>query len=529
MRSLEKARLIQIALLSLFLTACGGGGPVTTSTPTTLSTTYSSMGTDFYLTLPDHLCVSDPALCNNTPVTNKLIIASPTATSGEVTFNGTITAFSVLAGGQTEIVLDPATVLTTNESVEAKGIHVTSVAPVSVHVVSENTTSAEGYLALPTAGLGTNYYVMSTASANFNGSEFAVVATQDNTLINVTPAASGATRPAGTPFTITLNTGETYQFSNTANGDMTGTNIIADKPIAVFGGHRCAEVPSGLGYCDYLVEQLPDVSMWGTTHHTVPFSGRSRYTVRVMASQDGTTFSAAPAGMPTTLNAGQFADVVLSGVGEFLSSGPVLVAQFMHGYADDAAGKGDPSMVLVTPTAVADSEKGVTDSTFAVHGLAGTSGSFINIVTETATLMDLNLDNAAVNTALFTPVNATSLYSSATLPVTPGVHTLHNSAPYSAFVYDYGTAGNAVSYAYPTGGTLVVTNPVPVQPPVQPPVPAPDPVPNPPVCVDDHDLDDAESHNGAEHHGRGKHGNESNQGNDHHGEEDDDDHECHDD
>jgi len=157
-----------------------------------------------------------------------------------------------------------------------------------------------------------------------------VVATQNNTNVSITPAAAGATKPAGVAFTVMLNSGETYQLANPARADMTGTLVSADKPVAVFGGHRCAEVPSNVGYCDYVVEQIPDVTLWGKTHHTVPFSGRSRYTVRVMASMDGTTFTTAPAGMIGTLNAGQFADVTLSGVGEFVSSNPVLVAQFIH-------------------------------------------------------------------------------------------------------------------------------------------------------------------------------------------------------
>src|SRR3989338_8034560 len=166
-------KLIQSALLltSIFLTACGGGGTTTTTTTSTTASVYSSMGTDFYLTIPDHLCVSNPALCNNVPVANKLIVAAATGTTGEVTFNGVATPFTVAAGSQTMITLDPAAVLTSNEVIEAKDIHLTALAPVSVHVVSESTTSADGFLAYPTAALGNNYYVMSYASAKYDGSE----------------------------------------------------------------------------------------------------------------------------------------------------------------------------------------------------------------------------------------------------------------------------------------------------------------------------------------------------------------------
>ncbi len=510
---LDNQRLIlQSALFfaSVTLTACGGGGhtsaPYSAPAPVPAIT---SMGTDFYLTFPDHLCISDPASCNNSPVTNKLIVAAATATTGEVTFNGVITPFSVAAGAETGITLDPAVVLTANETVESKGIHVTAQSPVSVHVVSENATSADGYLALPTPGLGTRYYVMSYSSVRYGGSEFAVVATQNNTTVSITPSAAGATKLAGTTFTVLLNTGETYQLANPANADMTGSLVTSDKPVAVFSGHRCADVPSGVGYCDYLVEQIPDVSIWGKTFHTSPFSGRARYTVRVIASRDGTTFATIPAGLISgTLNAGLHKDVVLSGDAEFVSSNPVLVAQFMHGYADDASAKGDPSMVLVTPA-----DMGITDATFGVHGLAripGTNPSaYMNIVTETAALATLKLDNAAVDPGLFTPLGGTSVYSAGTIPVAPGAHSLSGTIPFSALVYDYGISWSAVSYAYPVAAKLSL------------PAAVPPPVVNPGCGSDQHD-DDRNLDDALEHSGRSRPVTPPHQGN-----ENDDSHECH--
>ncbi|MBI3479376.1 MAG: IgGFc-binding protein [Nitrosomonadales bacterium] len=461
MRS-DRAGLTQGALLltSFVLTACGGGAAtqksMTQKAAPAPAPVITSIGTDFYLTLPDHLCTSAPAKCNNAPVNNRLIVAGATATTGNVTFNGVTTPFSVTAGGEAVLALDPAVVLTANEMVEAKAIHVTALSPVSVHVVSENPTSADGYLALPTPGLGTKYYVMSYASIRYTGSEFAVAATQNSTTVSITPTAAGATKPVGTTFTVLLNAGETYQFANPANADMTGTLVAADKPVAVVSGHRCTDIPSGVGYCDYIVEQLPDVSVWGKTFHTSPFSGRARYTVRVMASVNGTTLTTIPAGLiPGTLNAGQFVDVDLTGAGEFVSNNPVLMAQFMRGYADDLAGKGDPSMVLVTPA-----EMGMTDATFGVHGLAGTSGTFMNVVTETAALATLKLDNVVVNTALFTPIGGASIYSVGTIPVAAGAHSLLGTVPYSALVYDYGIPLNAVSYAYPVATKLSIPAPV---------------------------------------------------------------------
>jgi hypothetical protein len=528
---LDTAKLVYGALLSasLLLTACGGGDSqreVVAAAPSVVSPVavpvITSMGTDFYLTLPDHLCSSNPAACTNALVTNTLIVAGPAATTGEVTFNSVVTPFSIVAGGQAVITLDSAVVLTANETVEAKGIHVTAMSPVSVHVVSANVGSADGYLALPTPGLGTRYYVMSYASAGFTGSEFAVVATQNNTTVSITPTAAGATKPAGVAFTVLLNSGETYLFENPAHADMTGTLVTADKPVAVFSGHRCTNVPSGVGYCDYLVEQLPDVSLWGKTYHTSQFSGRARYTVRVIASQDGTTITTMPAGLIAgTLNASQFVDVDLTGAGEFVSNNPVFLAQFMRGYADDTAAKGDPSMVLVTPA-----EMGMTDATFGVHGLAGTSGAFLNVVTETAALANLKLDNVVVNPAFFTPIGGPSIYSVGTIPVAAGAHSLLGAVPYSALVYDYGISLNAVSYAYPVATKLSLPVTVPA------PAPVPTPASAPTGCEtdrhhDEHEHDeqqtgDQHQADTVEHFSQAKRAIDS-----HHEAENEDDHECH--
>lgn len=489
MRS-DKANLFHSALLlaSVFLlTACGGASapasvPAATALATAQAPVITSAGTDFYLTLPDHLCVSDPASCNNTPVTNKLIVAAATATTGEVTFNGVITAFSIAAGAETVITLDSAVVLTSNETVEAKGIHVTALSPITVDVISENAISADGYMGLPTPGLGTKYYVMSYASTRYSGSEFAVVATQNTTTVTINPSAAGSTKSAGTAFTVLLNIGETYQLANPANADMTGTLVTSDKPVAVFSGHRCTDIPSGKGYCDYLVEQLQDVSIWGKTFHTSLFSGRARYTVRVIASQNGTTLTTTPPGLITgTLNAGQFTDVVLTGAAEFVSNNPVLVAQFMHGYTDDTAGKGDPSMVIVTPA-----EMGTTDATFGVHGLAGTQGAFMNVVTETTALATLKLDNVAVSSAFFTPIGGASIFSVGTIPVAPGAHSLLGTIPFSALVYDYGISWDWVSYAYPVASKLSL----PVAAPAPAPSTAPAPTPTSSGCGTDQQDED---------------------------------------
>jgi len=63
-----------------------------------------------------------------------------------------------------------------------------------------------------------------------------IVATGDNTSITITPTSDIVGHPAGIPFTITLNKGETYSCtasSQGAAGHLGGSHIISTKPIAV--------------------------------------------------------------------------------------------------------------------------------------------------------------------------------------------------------------------------------------------------------------------------------------------------------
>lgn len=58
--------------------------------------------------------------------------------------------------------------------------------------------------------------------------------------------------------------------------DATGIFVNSSKPIAVYGGHSCAHVPSrDIYFCDHIVEQIPPVAELGTTHVVPPIMGRS--------------------------------------------------------------------------------------------------------------------------------------------------------------------------------------------------------------------------------------------------------------
>jgi len=129
------------------------------------------------------------------------------------------------------------------------GIHITTDKDVSVYAMNKRQYSADMAVVLPTYTLGNEYVAVSqwedgNRNENRNSdSEFLIVGVEDNTLIEIIPTyLTRDSRPAGIPFQISLNKGQTYFIR--AGGDLTGTkiNAVANtesecKRFAVFAGN----------------------------------------------------------------------------------------------------------------------------------------------------------------------------------------------------------------------------------------------------------------------------------------------------
>ena len=244
---------------------------------------------------------------------------------------------------------------------------------------------------------------------------------------------------------------DAYQLQS--DGDLTGSLIESDRPIAVFGGNRCANVPTpGIAYCDHLVEQIPAVTTWGTEALTVPLATRTMGdTFRVLADQDGTEVQlegASPASV--TLNAGEFAQWNLMGSYRISANAPILVSQYSNGTDWDGV-TSDPFMMLI-PSAT----QFIQAYTFATPGM-GFSDNFANIVALTADAMAGNvmLDGASVPAGAFTQIAGTD-YSAAQYPISVGSHTLEAPTPAGLYVYGFALAD---SYGYPGGFSAGVALP----------------------------------------------------------------------
>ena len=248
----------------------------------------------------------------------------------------------------------------------------------------EELASNDAYQALPVfempLGRPYEYIVASILGAEVteeSDSVALIVGTEDDTDVTVIPPASLPTgipypqAPLGAFFPVlpdnslnTINIGRFevayLQVRNIPPGDLTGTRIIANKPITVISGHECGSVPGprNPGPCDHLIEQIPPIDMWGTEVAVVPLRTRAEDRIKVIASQDSTivnvTFTNPSSGevtiMPSfTLSAEGFREIDTGAYTLIQSNRPIAVFQFSKSWQTDGTRVSDPFMFYVPP------------------------------------------------------------------------------------------------------------------------------------------------------------------------------------
>ena len=390
---------------------------------------------------------------DNSGPTLTLFISSEESTLGTVEIPGLLfsTNFSVLPGTVTSVIVPAAAVVTTQDGTAKLGIRIAADRPISVYGLNRIPFTSDAFTGLPVETFGTRYRTMCythTIGGGSGQSQFAVVAVEDNTTVTITPRASAGVRVANQPFQVVLQRFDVYQLGTTQNGtDLTGSLIVSDKPVGVFSGNACANVPTGVFACDHLCEQMPPTDTWGTQAFTVPLATRLRGdTFRILADAADTEVQIIGPNPETfTLGAGSFAERILTGSSVIIANKPILVAQFSNGTSYDGV-TSDPFMMLVPS-----SDQFLASYTFATPA-TGFSVNYVNVV---ATSDDVAgngvlLDGTSIPQSEFSPIGTTG-YSGARLAISKGTHSIRGAHPVGIYVYGF---DNADSYGYPGGLAL---------------------------------------------------------------------------
>jgi len=391
-------------------------------------------GTDFWLMFNRNYA-STPELY--------LFLSGETATTGEVSVPGEAVprSFTITPGTVTTITIPASVMATTTDGVSATAIHVTAEAEIFVYGLNRYQSTTDAFLGLPTDILGTEYLVMSYPGLSSTyGSLFGVVASEDATQVSVTLRADSNGHTAGVPYTVMLSRGQAYQIITDTNADLTGTLVTADKPVAVFGGTRCANIPTSYGACDHLVEELTPTQAWGREFVTMPLATRlNGDTFRVLADQDGTSVSINGT-VVATLDRGQFHEQIIEGPATISASGPVLVAQFSNGTDYDDV-TSDPFMMLIPPYEQFVASYNITTPP------SGFDINYVNVVAPDGAVGAVQVDGVALPAESFTSIGLSG-FSGTQVALDPGSHTLTGPLPFGAFVYGFARAD---SYGYAGG------------------------------------------------------------------------------
>lgn len=381
--------------------------------------------------------------------------------SSDVNTSGTMSSpvgweqpFNVTANTVTQLEVPLDNEHLTSGIVENKSVLIVTEDTVAVYALNFEGATADATVIYPTPSLGTDYFVQaySGLAGDVNlVSELLIVATADGTQMEITPACLTMDgQLPGVPYTISLNTGESYQVqASVGDDDVTGTRVRATelsgacRPFAVFSGSVCANVPITCTYCDHVYEQNLPTPFWGSSYYSVPFEDSDGYTYRLIARQDGTQITV-DNGPPVNLNAGDYVEVNNTAEPHcFAGNLPFSVSQLMEG-STCSGGLSDPALLILN----ADEQK-INDITFATVVSQAITDQYINVVVDITDVSSVVLNGTPVSSGQFTPFVSCSDRAYATLPLTQGSHRI--SCVNGLTGYVYGTGPGFETYAYSVG------------------------------------------------------------------------------
>ncbi len=195
-----------------------------------------------------------------------------------------------------------------------KGLLLTSDNYVTAYYEINNTSNPAIFPLKGKNGVGTEFFISGQtdyANQTNDGSEaFDIVATEDATLITITPAIDIVGHSANIPFQIMLNKGETYSartLITSSAESLAGSHVVSDKPIAI----TISDDSIITGGWDIIGDQIVPVNLLGWKYIAIKgfannAAGNNDERVYITATQDATDIMMDGNPVPVaTINAGE--------------------------------------------------------------------------------------------------------------------------------------------------------------------------------------------------------------------------------
>lgn len=449
---------------------------------------FSNKGKDFWIAYGNHVNMFNnkvPIPSENCSTSNngivcpekmQIYITSDVSTTGmvEIPSVGFSKPFTVIANQITTIDIPRAAALG-DEGLYDHGIHVTANSAVVVYSFIYVSAVSSAALCLPTTVLGRSYYSINytqISNANNSYSYFDVVATEDNTSVDITPSQNTkGGRLANATFSVALNKGQIYQVL--ADADLTGSKIQSVsgagggcKRIAVFAGSGkisigCSLNASSSVSSDNLYQQVYPTSSWGKKYITTPSTNdgsNMQYNFfRIIRPDTTAVVKLNGTIIPSTNFANKFYYEFYNNTTNVIESDkPIMVAQYFTTASSNSgancgnSGDGDPEMIYLNSVeqtlnkVTLNSMQPATGTNLTIH--------FVNIVLSNTpgAINSFKIDGAAYG-ANFLPLPQDPNYAYARISVRDQGHTITCDSGFNAIAYGF---GRNESYGYSAGSNV---------------------------------------------------------------------------
>lgn len=485
-------RRVVLALM-IGLTAIGAWCPgVINAQTSSVEVLIPSEGKEFWVTF---LSNTNGASEDETKKEVTLVAASRKAATITVnyTLGGSTTASIPAGGGQVTITLDKSKCYNLVAGTSSRSVFVEATDTISLYAGARDGDYYEACIVLPVDALGYEYIIQNNRqNVSSYRSEFAIIATEDGTDIHVVQRESDETSTPTTPEvisnqTMTLSRGQVYFVKSTKlyteydedgdpllddNGDpishygnLSGTSIDANKPIAVFQADESSVTPFIPAFQqNYLLEQALPITSWGYEFVVVETQRAQVQAVRITTVYPNTTVfikrtdgSLHQETIPNAYSTYEY-PLMTNSTGNpnvehlyIFSDLPVMVSAMMPCRGLNS-NYGAPAVCVIPPM-----RQGLKDVTFGIARYGGTK-NYVNVVVPTTAVSAMKLDGTSI-AGDFEEFEGTGFsYARLNLGTDVAKHRLTNDKE-TFIATAYGSA-NKFSYYYPAGFNNVPMAPI---------------------------------------------------------------------
>lgn len=385
---------------------------------------------------------------------------------------GWVRTYQVTANSVTESNAMPKTGIEDARLMEEKtynaGIHITSDKPIVAYAHIYNTSVSGASLLFPVTTLGEDYYSLNFTqkSNSLESNSWAyVIATEDNTTVEIIPSVNTLNHLAGIAFTVPLSKGQIYNLMGTTNGnnggDLTGTRIhsissglTGCKKIAVFSGSGRISIncDNAITTSDNLIQQVFPRSAWGKKFLTVPTSNLPNNYFRIAVSDSSTIVTVDGVRINNLVN-NFYYEILANTPKSIIADKPIMVAQYITSTNSGSTStcgnsfnsNGDPEMIYLSPV-----EQTIDKITLNSTKHYKITSHYINVVIKSSAINSFTIDGKRANSS-FIPHPQDPFYSYAVFTVLEGAHNLKADSGFNAIAYGYGPTE---SYGYNAGTNI---------------------------------------------------------------------------